>query len=139
MIMDLGGSVSDDLPFGLGDRGSRLWREMTASAALTPAHSVLLEEACRIADRLDWLNSIVLRWVSPVNTDDGDGEPKSADIQGLLAESRQQSTALRGLLAEIRQGLKGSASSSPSSGKSGGAGVSDLSAKIAERRRKAQG
>jgi hypothetical protein len=113
---------------------------MTASAALTPAHLVLLEEACRLADRLDWLNSIVLRWVSGVNADDEDDGPKSADIQGLLAESRQQATALRGLVAEIRQGLKGSASSSPAAAESsGGSGVTDLSKRIAERRAKAQG
>lgn len=131
-----GVSVSDEVPPGLGSRGSRLWREMTASGSLTPAHSVLLEEACRLADRLDWLNSILLRWTSGVNSDDEDGEPKSADIQGLLAESRQQATALRGLVAEIRQGLKGSAASSPAPAEtSGGAGVADLTARIARQRK----
>ena len=127
-------------PPGLGSRGSRLWREMTASGSLTPAHLVLLEEACRLADRLDWLNSIVVRWMSPVNADDGDDEPKSADIQGLLAESRQQATALRGLVAEIRQAQKGSAApSGKPAARSGGSGVADLSARIAARRGQATG
>ncbi len=112
---------------------------MTAWGSLTPAHLVLLEEACRLADRLDWLNVILLRWASPVKADDEDGEPKSADIQGLLAESRQQATALRGLVAEIRQSQKGSAAPSgkPAS-KAGGSGVADLSARIAARKREAK-
>jgi hypothetical protein len=113
---------------------------MTASGSLTPAHSVLLEEACRLADRLDWLNSILLRWTSPVKSDDGDDEPKPAEIQGLLAESRQQATALRGLVAEIRQAQKGSApASTKPAAKAGGSGVSDLSARIAARRGQASG
>lgn len=127
-------------PPGLGTRGTRLWREMTASGALTPAHLVLLEEACRLADRLDWLNTILLRWVSPVNGDDEDDGPKPAEITGLLAESRQQATALRGLVAEIRQVQKASAAPSPKqAGRVGGSGVSDLSARIAARKREAKG
>ncbi|MFJ5644054.1 hypothetical protein [Streptomyces sp. NPDC093223] len=113
---------------------------MTASGSLTPAHLVLLEEACRLADRLDWLNAIILRWASPVNGDGEDDEPKSADIQGLLAEARQQATALRGLVAEIRQSSKGStAPGGKPAAKAGGAGVADLSARIAARRGKAKG
>lgn len=132
--------MAEDLPPDLGSRGSRLWREMTASAALTPAHSVLLEEACRLADRLDWLNSILQQWVSGVNADDEDGGPKSADIQGLLAEARQQATALRGLVAEIRQAQKTSGAAAPAPVEvAGGSGVTDLSKRIAERRAKAQG
>jgi len=132
--------MSDSPPADLGDRGERLWREMTAAAALTPAHMVLLEEACRLADRLDWLNAILLRWASPGNTDDEEGGASSGDISGFLAESRQQATALRGLVAEIRQGLKGSSTSAPAPAEiAGGSGVADLSKRIAERRRKAEG
>jgi hypothetical protein len=139
MIMGWWGMASD-FPPGLGERGSRLWRDTTASGSLTPAHLVLLEEACRLADRLDWLNAIVLRWMSPVNADDEEDGPNSGGIQQLLAEARQQATALRGLLAEIRQGLKGSAAPASNQAEgAGGSGVSDLSARIAERRKQAQG
>jgi hypothetical protein len=124
-------------PLDLGSRGSRLWREMTASGSLTPAHLVLLEEACRLADRLDWLNSILQRVCSPVKADDEDGEGESPAIGPLLAEARQQQTALRGLVAEIRQAQKGSVPDSVP--RAGGSGVSDLSARIAARKREAQG
>jgi hypothetical protein len=98
---------------------------------------VLLEEACRLADRLDWLNSILQRVCSPVKANDGDDEGESPAIGPLLAEARQQQTTLRGLVAEIRQASKGSVPASAP--KAGGSGVSDLSARIAARKREAQG
>jgi hypothetical protein len=138
--MILRGGALSEIPAGLGSRGSRLWRDETASGSLTPAHLVLLEEACRLADRLDWLNSILLRACSPVKANDEDDEGESPAIGPLLAEARQQQTALRGLVAEIRQGLKGSATSSPSPAESsGGSGVSDLTARINDRRAQAKG
>lgn len=113
---------------------------MTASGSLTPTHLVLLEEACRLADRLDWLNSILLRTCSPVKANDGDDEGESPAIGPLLAEARQQATALRGIVAEIRQAQKGSVPASAKPGtKAGGSGVSDLSARIAKRREQASG
>ena len=129
-----------EVPPDLGSRGSRLWRDETASGSLTPAHSVLLEEACRLADRLDWLNSIIARACSPDKANDGDDEGESPAIGPLLAEARQQQTALRGLVAEIRQASKGSAApAGKPAAKAGGSGVADLSARIAARRGKASG
>jgi hypothetical protein len=132
--------VAVELPPDLGPRGSRLWREMTASGSLTPAHLVLLEEACRLADRLDWLNSIIARACSPGKANGGDDEDESPAIGPLLAEARQQQTTLRGLVAEIRQAQKGSAApSDKSAARAGGSGVSDLTARIAKRRDQASG
>ncbi|MCQ9178478.1 hypothetical protein KMT30_05425 [Streptomyces sp. IBSBF 2953] len=101
--------------------------------SLTPAHLLLLEEACRIADRLDLLNTMLRAAAGEVKSD----SQQFADISGLLAESRLQSGALKLLLSEIRQGQMGSgpAAEDPA----GGAGVSDLSKRIAERRRQAEG
>jgi hypothetical protein len=96
-----------------------------------------LEEACRITDRLDVLNSILLRASSQVKGDDEESSGESADFSGVLAESRQQATALRGLIAEIRQGQRNAAPAVVP--KVGGKGVSDLSARIAERRKQAEG
>ncbi|HEY9375186.1 hypothetical protein [Streptomyces sp.] len=125
-----------DAPAGLGERGRRLWIESMAQWQLIPTHLVLLEEACRISDRLDLLDALI-RGIS-ARTDDGEGG--SADISGFLAESRQQATALRGLVAEIRQGQKGAAASSSRPGEVvGGSGVTDLSKAIAARRAKAKG
>lgn len=96
-----------------------MWRETVADSALAPAHLVLLEESCRIADRLDALDAAIRG--SSVEDD---------DIRGLLAEARQQSAVLKGLLAEIRQGSR----ATESDAKRGGDGVADLTARIAARR-----
>lgn len=109
-----------------------MWEESLAIWSLTPAHLVLLEEACRIADRLDLLNTMLRALSGEVNPD----VAQFADISGLLGESRQQSSALKLLLAEVRQGQTGSgpAREEPA----GGAGVSDLTKRIADRRRQAE-
>lgn len=120
-------------PAGLGERGRRMWRESLAIWSLTPAHLVLLEEACRIADRLDLLNSMLRSLSGDVKAD----VEQFADISGLLAESRSQSSALKVLLAEIRQGQTGPAPAKETP--AGGVGVHDLTRRIAERRRKAEG
>ncbi|MBY8342004.1 hypothetical protein LXH13_06195 [Streptomyces spinosirectus] len=131
MIME-GPDSGSDFPAGLADRGSRLWREANEAWQLTPAHLVLLEEACRITDRLDVLNTIILRGSADVKSNDGE----LPDIQGVLAETRQQQGALRMLIAEIRQGQTGFAPVVPSSEQEA-TGVSDLTARIAKK--KAQG
>lgn len=120
-------------PAGLDERGRRMWRESLAIWSLTPAHLVLLEEACRIADRLEWLDSILRAATGEVKADSA----QFPDISGLLSESRQQSAALKALLAEIRQGQRGVLTGATDT--AGGAGVSDLSARIAERRKKSSG
>ncbi|UNZ22191.1 hypothetical protein HC362_29680 [Streptomyces sp. 891-h] len=97
-----------------------MWRESAEAWDLSPAHLVLLEEACRIADRLNKLDGAIR-------------EADIGDVQALLAESRQQQSTLKGILGELRAGQQ-KAAKPPSSSGSGGAGVADLSARIAERR-----
>ncbi|MEV6791258.1 hypothetical protein AB0M87_04485 [Streptomyces sp. NPDC051320] len=123
--------MSEDFPVGLGERGQRMWRESLGSWSLTPAHLVLLEEACRTADRLDLLNAIILRSSAEVNS----GAAEFAVIAGQLAEVRQQSSTLKTLLAEIRQGQSGAAPAPSVEGK----GVADLTARIKKRRGQAPG
>lgn len=118
-------------PAGLGERGRRMWRESLAIWSLTPAHLVLLEEACRIADRLELLDSMLRLASADVNADGA----QFAEISGVLGESRQQSAALKALLAEIRQGQYGASPATVDP--AGGAGVSDLTARIA--RKQAEG
>jgi hypothetical protein len=124
--------MASDFPAGLGERGAELWKEAVETWRLSPAHLVLLEEACRITDRLDVLNAIILRGSAQVNTNEGE----LPDIQGVLAETRQQAGALRMLIAEIRQGQVGFAPAAPGSEQEA-TGVLDLSARIA--RKKAEG
>lgn len=90
---------------------------------------MLLEEACRIADRLDQLDRMLSggarSWVSLVE-DKGDPERQSVVIDRLLAEARQQATALKQLIAEIRAtGAPAKPAQAPSTGK-GVAGVTNL-------------
>jgi len=86
----------------LGSRGRRLWREMTAAGELGPAQKVLLEEACRITDRLDRLDQVLRSredeaWL----TFSANGAEVRVVVDGVLAEARQQASALRGLVVEL--------------------------------------
>jgi hypothetical protein len=97
---------------------------------------VILEEACRISDRLDLLDSIIRAEMAEVNAE----ESNAGDLQRWLAESRQQSATLKALLVEIRSNSAASkAPSSKPAAKAGGSGVADLSARIAARRGEAKG
>ena len=111
-------------PVGLAARGKRMWTDTLAGTDLGPAHRVLLEEACRMADRLEALDKAIrARGVD------------FATIAPLLAESRLQSQALRQLLNEIRQGAR----TQPASPQEGGAGVASIADQVAKRRAKAKG
>jgi hypothetical protein len=86
-----------------------MWADM-ADAELSPAHRVVLEEACRVADRLDRLDALL-------TARDGDWLRLRADdfgsrvvevrvvVDSLLGETRQQEAVLRGLVSELRQGM----------------------------------
>jgi hypothetical protein len=86
-----------------GARGQRLWGELT-KVPPEPAARVLIEEACRIADRLDRLDGILTgsdaEWMRFKVDDDGE---VTVYIGAPLAEARQQATALKAILAELRQ------------------------------------
>lgn len=122
-----------------------MWFASVAGPALTPGHLVLLEEACRVADRCELLDRLIRGFADSLGDDpDDDGEDSggSGDVTGLLAEARAQQTTLRGLVAELRQGQRavgGLAGPSAGSGTmAGGSGVTSLSARIAAKR-EAQG
>jgi len=119
-------------PAGLGERGCRLWGEL-ATTTTAPAVRVLIEEACRIADRLERLDAIC-RGESDVwarFSVDRDGDEVTVVIDRALSEARQQALALRQLVADIRQAA-GSAGTAPghqgSSGHQGG-GRDDLASR----------
>lgn len=86
-------------------RGQRLWGELT-KVSPEPAARVLIEEACRIADRLDKLDRLLTGeaddWLGIVEAK-GDPDRQELVITAPLAEARQQAGALKQLLAELRQ------------------------------------
>ncbi len=127
-----------------GARGARLWRVM-ASSGLGPVHRLLLEEACRIADRLDRLDAIIEGREDWLRIDVSDsGSEIRVSVDALLAETRQQETALRGIVAELRAAgatkavsgsvVSGSAGQPPAKG-----GLSALADELAARRGKTAG
>lgn len=134
-------SDSPEPPHGLSARGQRMWSTSVAGPALTPGHLVLLEEACRVADRLDDLDRL-LRAVSEGFEDESQesegNEGALGRMTGLLAEARAQQVALKGLVAELRQGQRPAGGlTGPSAGPgtmAGGSGVTDLGARIAAKR-----
>lgn len=99
---------------GLGPRGSRLWQ---AYSEVVDGQKglVLLEEACRIADRLDRLDALLVGdtdvWFRLLhNTRTEDYEIK---VDAALVEARQQAAVLRQLLSSIT--VKESGDSDPDS------------------------
>ncbi|MGN9802052.1 hypothetical protein [Micromonospora sp. L32] len=88
----------------MGARGARLWEE-EGGDSLTGARRVVLEEACRLVDRLDRLDAIVngrdRAWLT-LETDDAGGI--TVVVDKLLSEGRQQQLALKQLAGELRAG-----------------------------------
>lgn len=141
----------------LGNRGRRLWRQIADEGDLKPGERVVLEEACRTADRLDTLDRILRgdddAWMRfRVNQD---GDEVTVVVNNVLAEVRQQQVTLKQLLAELRtsraeaagkpprRGKGGQARTSGTgatpAGKEGGGVVADLAAWVANRSPSAAG
>jgi hypothetical protein len=95
---------------GLGPTGRALWEQVMAAEKLGPMQRVLLMEACRIADRLDKLETQLTdpesEWLRVEPDYENPTAPVEVVVDKALAESRQQATALKGLIAEIRQASK---------------------------------
>lgn len=137
-----GKSAGPRAPVGLQARGRRMWNDSLATWSLTPAHVVLLEEACRTADRCEMLDKLIRSAMKrprrpPEESGEDPGGP--VEIPSLMAEARAQQTVLKGLLLELRQGQRppGASTLQESGPTAGGSGVADLSKRIADRRRKA--
>lgn len=101
--------MAKQAPKGLGARGRRLWREITEAHELDPMQVVLLEEACRCADRLDKLEEKLSgredAWahlLSRVDLGDEDTRVIELRIDGALSEARQQQNVFKQLLASLR-------------------------------------
>lgn len=123
----------------LGPRGRRLWDEVQST--VTGAARVLLEEACRVADRLDkladYLDGREDVWCR-FHARNEDGSVVEVVIDAALAEARQQATALKLILADLRSSSgSGKAGSSPA--KTGVSGRDELKARREDRRAAAQG
>lgn len=91
-------------PKGLAARGRRLWAgAWKVKPGLSPAEVVLLEEACRVVDRLDRLAAVLagetrawaeLDWP-------GEGSPAVLVVSSAVSEARQHAALLRQLLTTL--------------------------------------
>ncbi len=112
----------------LDSGGRRLWAEVTASWELDEAGLVVLEEACRVKDRLDRMSALMDRddsaWLSVLTDAHGDYE---LVIDSLFSEARHYANVLKGLIGELRQ--LGKRRTVADAG-----GFGDLAGRIADRR-----
>lgn len=114
----------------LGESGQFLWDALGADSALGPLQRQLLVEACRMADRLDTLDRQLhgQDWLRFRH--DESGAEVTVYVDRVLAEAREQATALRGIVAEL---TKPAAKSDAESAKKGGGVLADLVARRAAR------
>lgn len=112
---------------GLGERGQEIWQQARkdVSGALQVA---LLLEACRIADRLDTLDRQLHGEAWLGFRHDESGAEVTVYVDRVLAEAREQATALKGIVVELIR------SAPKQIEPTGGGGLADLTAKIAARR-----
>lgn len=91
-------------PRGLGTKGQRLWKELHEIAEFNPAEIVLLEEACRISDRLDKLHFQLddpdASWLKLKVNDDT--TEVTVIVDNVLGEARQQANVLKQIVAALR-------------------------------------
>lgn len=118
-----------------GPRGTLL-REELRDADLGAPHRLLVDEAARIADRLDRLHYALQNKGTWLRFEAADGGEVVVTVDNVLAEARQQATALKGIVSELRAALPAREKSKPAA-KAGGLG--DLSARIAARRNTSAG
>jgi hypothetical protein len=135
-------SVTRDAPRGprLRARGQRMWDQLVGDDDPIEV-VVLVEEICRLADRLDRLDAIVngrdRAWLTLEVPDDGTA--MTVVVDKVLTEARQQQTTFKTLLAELRA-MRGTSAKTPGgrrapkeAGGVGGGGITDLTARIARR------
>jgi hypothetical protein len=118
-----------------GPRGKQ-FRDALANEELGPAHQLLVDEAARMADRLDRLDYALQNkgtWLRFESTDGGD---VVVTIDNVLAEARQQATALKGIVSELRAAMPApeKRKSAPKAG-----GLSALADELAARRNASAG
>lgn len=88
-------------PAGLASRGRRLWREMHEVAEFNPAETVLLEEACRLTDRLDRLDA-VLNGREFLRVEQDENGDYVLRVEGALGAASRDANVLKQLVAALR-------------------------------------
>lgn len=100
-----------------GPRGRRLWEDMTSGGKLTSALDVvLLEEACRLADRLDRLDAFLRgredAWLR-FHARNEDGSIVRVVVDRALTEAREQASTLTAIVAKLDRTRSGESPKTP--------------------------
>jgi hypothetical protein len=112
--VELDESVVPVAPFeyGFGPNASRYWAGMHKAYVITPDIEPILIQACRLINRLDKLDSILSNrdqtWLyirRMPNLDADDEVVFKVIMNSALRDERDESTALRGLVSELRAKL----------------------------------
>lgn len=110
-------TVTGDPAAGFGSRGRRLWDDMTSDDKLTsPLDVVLLEEACRLADRLDRLDDFLRgredAWLR-FHARNEDGSVVRVVVDRALTEAREQASTLTTIVAKLDRTRSGESPKQP--------------------------
>jgi len=114
---------------GLGERGQRLWDDVTAYWKPPAMHREMLLEACRMADRLEKLDRQLKGedWLRFWTRDD-DGSEVTVYVDKVLSEARELAGQFRMVIADLAKAMP---AAKPE--KKGGGVLADLAAKRAAR------
>lgn len=89
----------------LGERGRRLWDEVTEAHDLAAPEREILLEVCRCADRLEkldrYLTGADLSWLDLEQMRRDDTEVR-VTVDAVLSEARQQQNVFKQLVASLR-------------------------------------
>jgi hypothetical protein len=123
-------------PPGLAARGKRLWSEvLDARPGMGAAERILLEEACRLVDRLEALDR-QLHGEALATVEAGDGSEFTLVVNGAMSEARLAGVALRGMFASLgldkMPAVKEPAAPATGSGKKGDP-IDDITARRQQR------
>lgn len=93
--------------FTLGPRGQELYDQLSPALKGMAMHRELLLEACRLADRLDRMESLLrgdqALWLHFAAGEDWNGVPEiKVNISSIAVEARQAALALRTITTELR-------------------------------------
>lgn len=90
-------------------KSDRFRAHMAAVSEADPAAEALVDEACRIIDRLDQIDGIVTgktEWIELMHfrVRNGGDQTVTVTLDGVLAEARQQANVLKTLMTQLGVG-----------------------------------
>jgi|SRR5690606_19934276 len=134
MIIHEKGIAVRDLEVPLSNGGQRLWDHVTENSEMDEQGLSLLEEICRLKDRLDKMSGLIDNdshmWALIIDSRNGGVE---LVIDKLFAEARMSAATFKALMGELRQYQRSARLASPRVDPQVMGGVDDLIERIRRR------